>query len=160
MKFGFIFSDLLGFYPLKVACRALEVSVSGFLAWRHRPRSRRSVEDERLADRIVASHRASGQAYGSPRVHADLKDTGFNVSRKRVAKIMDDLGIQGAGRQCRPKTTDSNHDNPVADNLIARDFTADAPDRKWVTDITAFPTGEGWLYLSAIEDLFSRKIVG
>lgn len=106
-------------------------------------------------------HADSHQTYGSPRIHAELCACGHPCNRKRVARLMRLHGIQARGRRrCRMVTTDSRHDLPVAPNLLGQDFSAQAPDEKWVSDITYVPTREGWLYLAAILDLFSRKVVG
>jgi transposase InsO family protein len=145
---------------LKVLCHALGVSVSGFLSWRNHAPGPRRQRDTALAPQVAASHAASRETYGSPRIQADLREAGESISRKRVARLMTELGISGASGRRRIRTTDSNHDNPVAENLLQRDFTAAAPNQRWVTDITGIETDEGVLYLSAIEDLFSRKIVG
>lgn len=159
MRFGFIEGHrCMG--PLKVLCRAMQVSVSGFLAWRNHTPGPRRQRDSALAPKIAAFHAASRETYGSPRIHADLREAGEPISRKRVARLMTELGIAGASGRKRIRTTDSNHDNPVAENVLDRDFTATAPNQRWVTDITGIETDEGVLYLSAIEDLFSRKVVG
>ena len=159
MRYGLIEANrCMG--KLKVLCRALNVSVSGFLSWRNHAPSPRCQRDAALAPQIAASHIASRETYGSPRIKADLRAAGESVSRKRVARLMSELGISGASGRRRIRTTDSNHDNPVAENLLGRDFTATAPNQRWVTDITGIETDEGVLYLSAIEDLFSRKVVG
>jgi putative transposase len=159
VRFGFVEGHrALG--SLKILCRAMQVSVSGFLSWRNRPRGPRSEHDSILAPKIAAFHAASRETYGSPRIHADLREAGESVSRKRVARIMNEMGIAGVSGRKRIRTTDSNHDNPVAQNILDRDFTATGPNQRWVTDITGIETDEGVLYLSAIEDLFSRKVVG
>lgn len=159
MRFGFIEGHrCMG--QLKVLCRAMQVSMSGFLSWRNHAPGPRRRRDTALAPQIAASHAASRETYGSPRVHADLQEAGEHISRKRVARLMTELGIAGASGRKRIRTTDSNHDNPVAENLLQRDFTAIGPNQRWVTDITGIETDEGVLYLSAIEDLFSRKVVG
>lgn len=159
MRFGFIEAHRC-MAPLKVVCRAMQVSVSGFLAWRNRTPGPRRQRDSALAPKIAAFHAASRETYGSPRIHADLREAGEPISRKRVARLMTELGIAGASGRKRIRTTDSNHDNPVAENVLDRDFTATGPNQRWVTDITGIETDEGVLYLSAIEDLFSRKVVG
>jgi putative transposase len=159
VKYGFIEGHRC-MATLQVICHALEVSVSGFLGWRNRPPSRRQQRDAELASAIATSHAASRETYGSPRVHADLREAGERIGRKRVARLMGDLDLAGASGRRRIRTTDSNHQNPVAENLLRRDFTATAPNTRWVTDITAITTDDGILYLSAIEDLFSRKVVG
>jgi len=159
VKYGFVEGHRC-MATLRVICGVLAVSVSCFLAWRNRPPSARHQRDAALAPQIVASHAASRETYGAARIHADLREAGEMLGRKRVARLMGELGIAGASGRRRIRTTDSHHDNPVAENLLQRDFTATAPNQRWVTDITAITTDEGTLYLSAIEDLFSRKVVG
>lgn len=124
------------------------------------PASRRDAEDEQIKADIVASFEENRGRYGSPRIHQDLRAGGRKIGRKRVARLMRELGLRGLSPRRRICTTDSDHDNPVADNILHRDFTAIRPNQKWVTDITYINTGEGWLFLSAIKDLFSQKIVG
>jgi putative transposase len=104
--------------------------------------------------------RTIAAVYGSPRVHAELKAQGVHCGRKRVARLMRERGINVKPKRRKVKTTDSQHDNPVAPNLLKRDFTADAPNTKWVADITGIGTAEGWLYLAAIVDISSRLVVG
>lgn len=159
MKYQFIEANR-PMAPLRVFCRALGVTKTGFLAWRYRPASARRTQDQRFAERIRRIHHDSGSAYGSPRIHQELRAQDLRVSRKRVARLMRELGITADLPKRFVVTTDSDHDQPVAANLLDRDFTATAPDQKWATDITYIPTDEGFLYLAAIEDLFSRKIVG
>jgi putative transposase len=114
-----------------------------------------------LLAEIRQVHHDSGQRYGSPRVHAALRMQGRGASRGRIERLMRRYGIRAImARPRRVRTTDSRHDLPIAPNLIARDFTAAAPNRVWLADITYIPTAEGWLYLAAVMDLFSRKIVG
>lgn len=159
MRYGFIEGHrCMG--PLTVLCRAMQVSVSGFVNWRHHAPGPRKRRDGVLAPKIAAFHAASRETYGAPRIHADLCEAGEHISRKRVARLMSELGIAGASGRKRIRTTDSNHDNPVAANVLDRDFTATGPNQRWVTDITGIETDEGVLCLSAIEDLFSRKVVG
>ena len=159
MKFAFIAAEKAS-SPVTVLCKVLGVSRSGFYAWEERGPSTRSVEDERLAVRIAAIHKASGNTYGSPRVHDELADEGVFVSRKRVARLMAELGLESVRKRRFKATTDSNHALPVAENVLDRKFDVDAPDVAWVTDITYVWTSEGWLYLAAILDLFSRRVVG
>ena len=143
MRFGYIeASRCMG--PLKVLCHAMQVSVSGFLAWRNHAPSPPHQRDAALAPKIAASHAASRETYGSPRIQADLQEAGELISRKRVARLMGELGISGASGRRRIHTTDSNHDNPIAGNLLQRDFTASAPHQRWVTDITGIETDEGY----------------
>ena len=140
----------------------MEVSASGLWSWLNRPLSQRKVQDAEISELILASHSATDGIYGEPRIRADVKEAGINASRRRVARIMRELGIEGvSGRtRIRVKTTISNPDHPKASNILNRDFKADKPNQRWVTDITVIDTDEGRLYLAAIEDLFSRKVVG
>lgn len=142
-------------------CQVLGVSRSGFYAWARRAESARARADRELVDAIRDIHHKSRRTYGSPRIHAELRRRGKKCGRKRVARLMRENGIRAkTQRRFRVRTTDSNHSLPVAPNLIERDFTADAPDHLWVSDITYIPTGEGWLYLASIVDVFSRRVVG
>jgi transposase InsO family protein len=160
MRFTFI-RDHAGAWPIRLMCRVLQVSASGYYAWRVRPDSPRLVANRRLLGdirRLEAAHRGR---YGSPRMHAALRAEGRTVSRGRVARLMRHHGIRGlAGRRFRPCTTDSRHNLPIAPNLLKQAFTATAPNTVWLADITYIATGEGWLYLAAVLDLATRKIVG
>lgn len=141
-------------------CRVLKVSPGGYYAWLKRPESRRGREDRRLLVEIKAIHQESRGVYGSPRVHAELKDRQMHHGRKRIARMMRKNGIRAKQSRKFKPTTDSNHSHPVAPNLLQRNFEADMPDQKWLADITYIPTREGWLYLAAILDLYSKLIVG
>jgi transposase InsO family protein len=142
-------------------CRALKVSASGYYAWRKRGLGRRAVANLELARRIRDIYQASRRTYGSPRVHATLRQDGWMCSRKRVARLMRCEGLAGRSPRRRfPHTTQATPGSPVAPNLLAQDFTAERPDQKWVADITYVDTAEGWLYLAPVLDLFSRKVVG
>jgi transposase InsO family protein len=142
-------------------CAVLEVSPAGYYAWRERPVSERAKSSATLLAAIRQAHRDSSGRYGSPRVHAVLRTQGRGVSRGRIERMMRRYGIRAImAPPRRVCTTDSRHDQPIAPNLIARDFTAPAPNRVWLADITYIPTAQGWLYLAAVMDLFSRKIVG
>jgi transposase InsO family protein len=142
-------------------CRVLEVSQSGYYAWRKRPPSARAQTNAVLVESIRRVHADSRQTYGSPRIHAALRQQGVVCNHKRVERLMRLHGIQGCERRKRrPITTHSRHEYPVAANILARDFTADAPNRKWLGDISYIDTSEGFLYLASLEDVFSRKIVG
>ena len=145
---------------MTLMCRVLQVSKSGYYAWRKREPSDRAVENERLVAKIVEVHKDSRRSYGSPRVHAELVAQGFEVSLNRVARLMREEGIVGRRKPRFRKTTDSNHKLPVAKNLLDRQFTVDEPDTAWVADITCVWTQQGWLYLAVILDLFSRRVVG
>ena len=141
-------------------CRVLEVSKSGYFAWRDGREAPRRSRDRALSVHIQAIHQQSRKTYGSPRIHHELKEKGMAVGKKRVERLMKDAGIAVLPLRRFVTTTDSDHDQPIAPNLLEQDFTATAPNQRWVTDITYIPTDEGWLYLAAIMDLFSRRIVG
>jgi transposase InsO family protein len=144
-----------------VMCRVLKVSRSGFYAWQRRTPSRRTQREEELIKKIRKVHEESRGLYGYPRAHRALLIEGEVVSRNTVARLMRKAKIRAKTRKRYvPRTTDSRHDRPVADNLLERDFTAAAPNRKWVADITYVPSGEGWLYLAAVLDVYSRRVVG
>lgn len=147
-------------YPIVRMCRLLRVSPSAYYAWRQRRPSRRQTENERLVGEIRQIHQGSYETYGSPRIHAELQAQGIPCNRKRVERLMRLHQIRALYKRRRRHTTDSAHNLPVAPNLLDQDFTADTPNRKWVGDISYIWTAEGWLYLAAIMDLFSRKIVG
>lgn len=142
-------------------CQVLDVSVSGYYAWRQRPVSQQAQSNAVLLEKIRQVHQASRSTYGSPRVHAELKECGYRCNEKRVARLMHRHGIRGKDRQRRKvMTTDSRHSLPVAENVLNQQFMADAPNQKWLADITYLPTEEGWLYLAGVIDVFSRKFVG
>jgi len=159
VKFAFISEEKVAF-PVAVLCRLLAVSPSGFYAPQGRSRSLHARRDDKLAEQVVEAHAASKGRYGSPRVHADLTAAGERVGRKRVARLMREKGLVARMRRRFRTTTDSKHDFPIAPNVVGRDFTANAPDQVWVTDITFLWTAQGWLYLAVILDLFSRRVVG
>jgi putative transposase len=141
-------------------CRVLEVSRSGYYAWLKAAPSERKEEDEVLTKKIRAAHSQSKGTYGAPRVHAELHATGTRTSRKRVARLMREAGLQGVSRRRGPVTTVRAPEAEGAPDLVQRDFTASAPNRLWVADITYVPTRSGFLYLSIVLDAFSRKVVG
>jgi putative transposase len=147
-------------FPVRTLCRLVGVAVSGFYAWLRRGPGRRREADRRVGGRIAAIFAASRGTYGSPRVRAELRAEGVRIGRERVARLMREAGLAVARRRRVPRTTDSRHDHPVAPNLLERRFTADRPDAVRLADISYVPTGEGWLYLAAIEDLATREIVG
>lgn len=159
MKFAFIQVEKaqLGVGRL---CRALGVSRSGFYAWCSRPKSDHAKEDERLKVLVQEAHQRGRTYYGSPRVHRALAKQGVRVSRKRVVRLMQEQGLVGRVRRRFKVTTDSGHGLPVAANLLGRDFTASAPNQRWVGDTTELVTLTGKLYLAAILDLHSRFVVG
>lgn len=159
MKFAFIAVEKASF-PVAALCKVLGVSRSGFYAWTERVPSARSLEDAKLRVHVAAAYELGRGAYGAPRIHRELRAAGVNVSRKRVARLMGELGLQSRRKRRFKATTDSNHALPVAENILDRKFEVDAPNVVWVTDITYVWTSEGWLYLAAILDLFSRRVVG
>jgi len=161
VKFAFIREHLLPEFPVEVCCEVLGVSRSGYYAWRDRPASARERRREELTRKVKAAHQENRGVYGSPRVSRVLKAQGEAACENTVAKVMRESGIRAkTRRKFVPRTTDSSHERPVAENVLARDFAAELPDRKWAADITYVPTGEGWLYLAAVLDLCSRKVVG
>jgi transposase InsO family protein len=142
-------------------CDILEVTRSGFYASIDRPVSARQIRQEQLVEKIRRSHADSNQLYGSPNITADLKESGERVTRKTVARLMKQEGIRSkVARKFRPCTTDSRHRCPVSPNVLDRDFEAKLPNQKWCVDITYVPTDQGTLYLAAVIDLCSRRIVG
>jgi len=141
-------------------CRVLEVSVSGFYAWRKRPQSAREREDGELTERIVDIFQEHRGIYGSPRIHAVLKDEGRHVGRKRVVRLMQHVRLSAHCRTHRVVTTRANPLARVVENVLDRDFEAEQPNQKWVCDATYISTGSGWLYLAVVLDLFSRRVVG
>jgi transposase InsO family protein len=148
-------------WPVSVICRVLKVSRGGYYAWRRRRPSARRQRQQELLKKIRQAHLDNRELYGSPRVHRALLIDGEQVSRNTVAKLMRQAKIRAkTRRRFVPRTTDSRHDRPVADNLLERDFTAAAPNHKWVADITYVDTDEGWLFCAAVLDCYSRKIVG
>lgn len=160
MRFRFI-EDRRDDYPVRQMCAILGVSPAGYYAWRRRPESSRATANRSLLFEIIRVHRDSGGRYGSSRVHAVLRAQGRGISRGRIERLMRRYGIRAIMmRPRRVRTTDSRHNLPIALNLLDRNFRATAPNRVWLADITYIPTGEGWLYLAAVMDLYSRKIVG
>jgi transposase InsO family protein len=159
MKYLFI-EDHKEEFPILRMCQVLEVSESGYYAWLEREPSERERVDKELGERIEDAYQKNRQVYGSSRIHAELKEQGVHCERKRVARLMRERGINAKSKRRKMKTTDSRHNNPVAPNVLARNFDADAPNTKWVADITGIETLEGWLYLAAIVDIYSRFVVG
>ena len=147
-------------YPVARLCAALDVSESGYYAWRKRQPSRRREGEQHLAEQIEQVYHASRRTYGSPRVQAELRAAGVRCSRKRIARLMRQRGLSARRKVQRAHTTDSQHAHPVASNRLNREFTAQQPNEKWVADITGVWTSQGWLYVAAVLDLFSRKVIG
>jgi len=160
VKYQFI-RDQLGEYPVEVSCLVLEVSRSGYYDWLVRPPGERDKRKKELHEKIMTKHEENRGVYGSRRICAALRAEGETVCENTVAKAMKELEIQAkTKKKFVPCTTASNHQQPVAENLLDRQFAAELPNQKWATDITYIPTGEGWLYLAGVIDLCSRKIVG
>ena len=147
-------------HRVAVQCRVLTVSRSGYYAWCRRPASRRSREDLELTKSIRTIHATSRGTYGAPRVHAELAAMGVRVGRKRVARLMAAAELEGVSRRRGCRTTIRDENAAPAPDLVERDFSAQAPDRLWVADITYVPTWERFLYLAVVLDVFSRRIVG
>jgi transposase InsO family protein len=141
-------------------CSVLEVSENGYYNWLKRGKSQRKQDDEQLASRIEDAYHENRGVYGSPRIHAELKEQGVRIGRKRIARLMRERNISARKKRRKAQKTDSNHSSPIAPNLLKRDFTADAPNKKWMTDMTYIATNEGWLYLAGVIDAYSRRLIG
>ena len=159
MKYRFI-SDHQETFKVGRMCKTLNVSRSGYYAWRRRPDSSRTIENRALLDKIHIYHAASHGIYGAVKIHQDLVDEGISCGKNRVARLMRKAGIRSRTKKKFKATTNSRHNFPVAPNLLNQKFFVDAPDLAWVGDITYIRTEEGWLYLAVILDLFNRKVVG
>jgi putative transposase len=151
-------------HPVALSCRVLGVARSGYYAWRRRAPSARAQTDERLTERIRAIHRTSRGTYGSPRVHAELRGAGERCGRRRVARLMREVGLRGChGRRRHVRTTTRDRQAIPAPDRVERAFAPPAvggPDRLWVADISYVATADGWLYLAVVLDAFSRRVVG
>jgi putative transposase len=147
-------------YAIATMCAVLEVSPSGYYAWRHRRPSARAARDRVLQRRITAIHQAARGVYGAPRIHAELAEAGIRIGRKRVARLLRTAGLRGVTRRRSVVTTRRRADQRPAPDLVQRDFTASRPNQLWVADITYVPTGRGFLYLAVVLDAWSRRIVG
>ncbi len=162
MKYAFI-QRHRQVWPITVQCRVLHVSVSGYHAHQARqasPAPRRHLSDQALLVHIKAIHVRTRRSYGRARICRDLRDQGVRAGKNRVQKLMQRHGIRAKGKRRFKVTIDSNHDLPIAANLLDRQFTVDAPNKVWVGDITYIATDEGWLFLAVVIDLFSRQVVG
>ena len=147
-------------WPTRLMCQVLDVSTGGYYQWRSRPPSARQERGEGLIAEIKSIHQEVKARYGSPRIHAELVARGHSCCVNTVAKLMSRAGVAAKTRRKFRCTTDSNHDHPVAENVVDRQFEPEAPNRVWTADITYIATREGWLYLAAVEDLYSRQVVG
>jgi putative transposase len=150
-------------HPILELCEAFDVSRSGYYDWSQRRQAPgpRAAEDAVLRERIKSLHQESRETYGSPRIQKDLREEGARHGRNRIARLMREQGLCGRqSRRYRVVTTDSNHDQPIAPNRLAEAPAPTAPNQQWVADITYVQTAEGWLYVAAVMDLYSRRIVG
>lgn len=159
MKFAFIDAERAA-WPVRPMCRVLRVSPAGYYAWRSRPESTHAREDRRLGVLVKEAHARSRAIYGSPRVHKKMRGAGEVVGRKRVVRLMREHGLRGRVRRKFVHTTVRDEAQPVAANVLARDFTASRPNERWVSDATYLRTPAGFLYLAVVLDLYSRFIVG
>ncbi len=159
MKFAFI-AEQSQQYSITLLCQTLEVSESGYYAWKNRKVSQHCREDARLSAEIQQIFLEHRQVYGSPRIHAVLQARGMHCSRKRVARLMQELGLSAQPKRSHKPTTKSDARARFAPNHLNRQFSAQEPNSKWVSDTKAVETGEGWLYLAVILDLYSRLVVG
>lgn len=148
------------YYPVTMLCRLVDVSRAGYYAWSRRPPSKRAQADAALTEEIRVIHTQSRQTYGVPRVQASLCASGHQVSRKRVARLMRDAGLRGCGRRRRVRTTVSDPAATPAPNLVQRQFSVGELNLLWITDLTYLWTAEGWLYLAALLDAHSRRVIG
>jgi transposase InsO family protein len=147
-------------HQISTLCRVLKVRRSGYYAWLEREESDRAVKDRQLVVEVRAVFAEMKKRYGSPRIHRELRNRGTRVCRHRIARLMREQRLRARPRRRFVKTTDSKHNQPTPDNVLARNFTAPAPDRVWVGDVTYISTREGWLYLAVLLDLYSRRVVG
>jgi putative transposase len=148
-------------HSVSLLCEVLIVSRSGYYAWRRGSQSRRAKEDAQLTQRLVQVHHASRQTYGRPRLVQALRQQGYRHGGKRVGQLMKAAGLCGRlRRRFRPCTTQSKHSDPIAPNILSKRKTPQAANQIWITDLTYIATGQGWLYLSVLLDLYSRRVVG
>jgi putative transposase len=147
-------------HAIATMCRVLGISPSGYHAWRRRPPSARARADAALTEKIGVIHMSSRWTYGSPRIHAELKEEGVRCSRKRVARLMKQAGIEGCHRRRSFRTTQRAAEAEAVPDLVGRNFKAEAPNRLWVSDLTYVPTLAGFLFLAVILDVFSRRVIG
>ena len=159
MKFHFIAAYRTEF-RVRSLCRVLGVSPSGFYAWVRRPAPRQTQRNDALLVHIRAAHRASRRTYGAPRIHQELRAQGIRAGRHRIARLMRHEGIVACTERRFRWTATARAELPAAPDRVRRDFTAVAPDRCWVSDITSVRTGQGWLHLAVVLDLYARRIVG
>ncbi len=160
-RFRFVAEEAAQF-PVSLLCRVVGVTRQGFYAWKRRQPSRRELADRELSERIREVHVETEGIYDAPRIHAELRlEHGVRVGRKRVARLLRQLGLRGAdGRRGGPRTTARDPKRPSAPDLVDRDFARAEPNRLWVCDLEYIQTGQGFLFLAAVQDVFSRRIIG
>jgi putative transposase len=159
VRFVFIAAEK-ALYPIRLLCEVLDVTRSGYYAWVDRPVSPKKIADARLLVEIKAALVRGRGAYGSPRVHRELRAHGIRVGKKRIERLMRENGLEARQKRRFVHTTDSRHEHPIAPNVLDREFNVDQANQAWVGDVTYIPTAQGWLYLAVLLDLFSRRIVG
>ena len=159
MRFQFI-NDQAGQYPIRLMCRILSVSRSGYYAWKHRPQSQRQMANQTLIEAIRKVYAQSRRVYGASRIAQALRKLGHRCSRNREARLMRQIGVQARKKRSYKVTTQSNHSHPIAPNTLAQQFQVSQPNKVWSSDITYIATAEGWLYLAVVMDLYSRQIIG
>ena len=159
MRFVFIAAEKAN-YPVRLLCEVLDVTRSGYYAWLDRPASPKKIADAQLLLEIKAALVRGRGAYGSPRVHLDLRAHGIRVGKKRIERLMRENGLEVRQKRRFVHTTDSRHDHPIAPNVLDQNFDVTEINRAWVGDVTYIPTAQGWLYLAVLLDLFSRRVVG
>jgi putative transposase len=159
VKFAFI-HEQRQLFPLTRLCSVLEVSENGYSNWLKRGKSQRKQEDEHLMERIEDAFYNNRGIYGSPRIHVELQEQGVHCGRKRIVRLMQALQLSARRKRRKAHKTERDPHHSCAPNLLKRDFTADAPNKKWMSDMTFIETQEGWLYLAGVIDAYSRKIVG
>ena len=159
MIYGFI-REHSNEFAVEKMCQVLGVSRSGYYSWLKRKPGSRKKTNDRLKEKIVYIYKQSRGTYGSPRIHRQLKKEGYHYNKKRIERLMKEIGLKAIQKRKFKRTTNSEHNLPLKDNLLNRYFNVKEPDRAWASDITYIPTAEGWLYLAVIIDLYSRKVVG
>jgi putative transposase len=159
VRFAFIAAEK-ALYPVRVLCEVLDVTRSGYYAWVDRPASPKKMADAQLLLEIKAALARGRSAYGSPRIHRELRAHGIRVGKKRIEWLMRENGLEARQKRRFVHTTDSRHEHPIAPNVLHREFDVNQANQAWVGDVTYIPTAQGWLYLAVLLDLFSRRIVG
>ncbi len=149
-----------GEFRVETMCRVLKVSRTAYYYWLKKPKSQRRIQDEVIKEQVITIYKQSRKTYGSPRICRKLAKQGIHCGKKRLERLMREAGIQAIQKRKFKVTTDPKHNLPVAPNILDRNFFASSPNTSWVSDITYIYTDEGWLYLAAVMDIFSKRIVG